>query len=82
MTDLKEFLQKLNKNLATLHTREAKYANTAPLSLPNQIEDYHSGMSRVSIISSKRAWPTSPARPTSFWSSTNLKSCSHYAKIK
>ena len=40
MTDYKEFLRKLNKNLNILTVREAKYAGNAPLDLLNQIEDH------------------------------------------
>lgn len=40
MTDLKQILIILNKNLLILQEREAKYAGDAPLGLINQIEDY------------------------------------------
>ena len=40
MTDFKEFLLKLNKNLNILKEREAKYAGKPPLELLNQVEDH------------------------------------------
>ncbi len=40
MSDPKEFLLKLNKNLNILQEREAKHAGNAPLELLNQIDDH------------------------------------------
>ena len=40
MTNFKEFLLKLNKDLHILEEREAKHAGNAPLGLLNQIDDH------------------------------------------
>lgn len=40
LTDSKEFLRQLKKNLNTLREREAKYGREVPLHLLNQIEDH------------------------------------------
>ena len=40
LTDSKEFLRQLKKNLNTLREREAKWASHPPLELLNQIEDH------------------------------------------
>ncbi len=51
MTNLKEFLLKLNKDLNLLREREAKQAGDAPLGLLNQIDDHKKaiGLTRQAI---------------------------------
>ena len=46
MTDFKDTLLKLNRNLQTLREREAKYTGNAPLDLLNQIEDHQQAQSQ------------------------------------
>ena len=44
MTDFKNVLRQLRKNLNTLREREAKYGDNAPLTLLNQIKDHQTAI--------------------------------------
>jgi hypothetical protein len=70
MADLKSLLIQFTKNLTILQEREAKYAGAAPLSLLNQIEDYHKA---IALIEQALAGQLLPAELEAGLASLNLE---------